>query len=38
MGGYWTSYGYIGFVGNQKMLFASDTEYFEYMEETYDER
>ena len=33
MSGYWTSYGYIGFVDGQKMLFASDIEYYEYMEE-----
>lgn len=33
MSGYWTSYGYIGFVNGIKRLFASDTEYYEFMEE-----
>lgn len=32
MYGYWTTYGYVGFVYGRKMLFASDVEYWEYME------
>lgn len=33
MSGYNVSYGYIGFVDGKKMLFASETEYHEHMEE-----
>lgn len=33
MWGYYTSYGYIGFVNGRKMLFATEKEYYEYMEE-----
>lgn len=33
MWGYFTAYGYVGFVNGRKMLFASDAEYYEYMEE-----
>ena len=33
MYGYWTTYGYMGFVNGRKMLFSSDKEYYEYMEE-----
>lgn len=34
MYGYYVSYGYIGFVDGRKMLFATEEEYYEYMEET----
>ena len=34
MSGYWTSYGYIGIVNGVKMLFASDSEYYEFLEES----
>lgn len=34
MYGYYTSYGYIGFVDGRKILFATEEEYYEYMEET----
>lgn len=33
MYGYYVSYGYIGFVDGRKMLFATEEEYYEYMEE-----
>lgn len=33
MFGYWTSSGYVGYVNGRAMLFASDTEYYEYMED-----
>lgn len=33
MKGYPTSYGYIGKVGSRLMLFATETEYYEYLEE-----
>lgn len=36
MGGYFTSYGYIGFVNGRKMLFANESEYLEYLEELSD--
>lgn len=36
MEGYWTRYGYVGYVYGRKMLFASDIEYYEYMEELED--
>lgn len=29
--GYWTSYGYMGWVGDHWMMFVSDREYGEYM-------
>lgn len=32
MKGYYTSSGYMGFVEGKYMLFASETEYYEYME------
>ena len=35
MKGYVTQYGFIGLVSNKFMLFASETEYYEYMEEMY---
>lgn len=31
--GYFVSSGYIGFVNGKEMLFASEKDYFEYMEE-----
>ena len=31
MKGYYTPYGYIGFVNGKKMLFASESEYIEYL-------
>ena len=33
MKGYWTYYGYMGFVDGRYMPFVSDIEYLEYMEE-----
>ena len=33
MKGYNTSNGYMGYVDNEYILFASDQEYFEFMEE-----
>lgn len=33
MSGYWTSYGYVGFVNGHKMLFVSDIEYYEFVKE-----
>lgn len=33
MNGYFTSYGYMGFVDDRWMLFATETEYYEYMGE-----
>lgn len=33
MGGYFTSYGYMGFIYGRAMLFATDTEYYEYLKE-----
>ena len=32
MWGYYTSYGYLGLVGDELMLFATDTEYYEFIE------
>lgn len=32
MKGYYTQTGYMGFVEGKYMLFASETEYYEYME------
>lgn len=34
MYGYYVGYGYIGFVNGRKMLFATEEEYYEYMEES----
>lgn len=31
MKGYYTSYGYMGFVNEKWMLFATDKEYYEYI-------
>lgn len=31
--GYFTNAGFVGFVGNRKMLFATYTDYVEFMEE-----
>lgn len=31
--GFWTGYGYIGFVEGHKILFVSDKEYHEYVKE-----
>lgn len=33
MYGYLTKYGYLGWVNGRWMLFASEQEYFEYLEE-----
>jgi len=33
MEGYLTSYGYIGFVTGRWMLFATESEYYEYLNE-----
>ena len=33
MGGYFTSYGYMGRVGDSYMLFVSEEEYIEFMKE-----
>lgn len=33
MSGYYISTGYIGFVNGRKMLFATESEYYEYMKE-----
>lgn len=33
MGGYFIGYGYRGLVHGKWLLFASDTEYFEYLQE-----
>ena len=33
MSGYWTSYGYVGYVYGRKMLFVTEHEYYEYMKE-----
>ena len=30
MKGYYTSYGYVGFIGEEKMLFSTEAEYEEY--------
>lgn len=30
--GYFTSYGYMGLVNNEWMLFVSEDEYYEYLE------
>lgn len=35
MKGYFTSEGYMGFVGGSYMLFCSESEYFEYVRENY---
>lgn len=32
MKGYFTSYGYMGFVNGKWILFASETDYYEFME------
>lgn len=32
MGGYFTQQGFVGFVDGRKMLFANDSEYYEYLE------
>ena len=31
MDGYYTSYGYMGLVNGEYMLFATDTDYYEYL-------
>lgn len=31
MNGYFTSFGYMGLVNGEYMLFVSDTEYYEYI-------
>ena len=31
MEGYYTSYGYMGLVNGECMLFATDTDYYEYL-------
>lgn len=31
MDGYYTSFGYMGLVNDEYMLFVSDTEYYEYI-------
>lgn len=31
MGGYYTDYGFMGLVNGEYMLFATDTEYLEYV-------
>lgn len=36
MNGYYISTGFIGFVNGRKMLFATDSDYYEYMEEHED--
>lgn len=36
MYGYFTSYGYVGYVYGRKMLFANEDEYYEYVEELDD--
>lgn len=33
MKGYLTKYGYVGYVGDRKMLFATEEEYYEYIKE-----
>lgn len=33
MYGYVTPYGYVGYVNGQKMVFATEGEYYEYLEE-----
>lgn len=33
MQGYYTHYGYMGFVRGERMLFATEDEYIEYLEE-----
>ena len=33
MKGYYTSYGYMGYINGKYKLFATETEYKEYMEE-----
>lgn len=32
MDGYYTSYGYVGYVNGEPMLFATEDEYLEYIE------
>lgn len=32
MGGYYTDFGYVGFIGEEKMIFSTETEYEEYFE------
>lgn len=34
--GYYTHYGYMGFTKNGRMLFATESEYIEYMRESED--
>ena len=36
MSGYWCANGYVGFVNGAKMLFSSDIEYYEYMEDHHE--
>lgn len=39
MHGYFTNNGYVGYVNGIPMLFASESDYYDYMmEEQYDER
>lgn len=33
MSGYYTDYGYMGYVGGEWMLFATEDEYYEYLKE-----
>lgn len=34
--GYFTSSGYVGFVNGKEMLFASETDYYEYLGGSYE--
>lgn len=33
MSGFTVSFGYVGYIGGKWMVFATETEYFEYLEE-----
>lgn len=33
MDGYYTPYGYVGFVNGEEMIFATEEEYLEYLKE-----
>lgn len=35
MGGYYTAYGYFGWVGNGFMLFSTEDEYYDYIKEDF---
>lgn len=38
MKGYYTSVGYMGWIGNRYMLFSNEGDYYDYMEgDSYDE-